>query len=105
MIASLLRGQTEVQARQGDKAASLKTGREALALLKSLASQDPDDLEVQTNIALVQWRLAGLEGGGVTWSDVVATFESLQKRGGLSAAGIDMLDRARALQALQAAAR
>jgi tetratricopeptide (TPR) repeat protein len=90
----------DVQTARGKLDAALKTYQDSLAIREKLAAQDLSNAEWQRDVWVSMWRLAQMEGSGVSWTEVLARMEAMKARGVLLPTDEPFLEQARA-QAVQ----
>lgn len=74
----------EVRRMAGDVAGAREAFSESLALSKKLAAQDVANPAAQREVWVALWRLAQIEGSGVSWREVAETMGQMASSGGLS---------------------
>ena len=89
----------DVQVARGDLDAALQAYRDSLAIREKLAAQDPGNAGWQRDLWVSLWRLARMEGTGVTWAQVLEKMEAMKARGVLLPTDEPYLEQARTLAA------
>ena len=86
----------DVQSAQGNLDAALKAYQDGLAIRERLAAQDPSNAGWQRDVWVSMWRLAQIDGGGVSWTEVLERMEAMKARGVLLPTDEPLLEQARA---------
>jgi tetratricopeptide (TPR) repeat protein len=89
----------DVQRARGKLDAALKAYEDGLDIREKLAAQDPSNTDWQRDLWVLMWRFAQMEGGGVSWADVLARMEAMKARGVLLPTDEPFLEQARTLAA------
>jgi len=89
-----------VQRARGDFDAALKAYQDSHAIFENLAAQDPSNADWQRDLWVSMWRLAQMDGGGVSWAQVLEKMEAMRAHGVLLPTGEPFLEQARS-QAVQ----
>jgi tetratricopeptide (TPR) repeat protein len=66
---------------RGDTTGARQAYEEVLAITRRLAAAEPDSADIQRDLWLGMWRLADIGGSSVSWADVKAQMEALDRRG------------------------
>ena len=99
-VADVALGDVLVQA--GDLAGAKARFDESLKVSEQLAEQNPGSAEAQRDVWVSMWRLANMEGGGVTWVQVLKRMEAMKARGVMLPTDEPFLKKARTLAAQHA---
>jgi hypothetical protein len=94
--ATVALGVGSVQRARGNLDAALKAYQDGLAIRQKLAAQDPSNSEWQRDVWVSMWRLAAIDGGGVSWTEVLERMEAMKARGVLLPTDEPFLEQARA---------
>jgi len=70
---------------------------DSLKIAERLAKQSPDSAEAQRDVWVSMWRMPQLQGGGVTWAEVLAKLEEMKECGTLSPGDEPLRQQAREL--------
>jgi hypothetical protein len=81
----------------GDLGGAKARFEDSLKIAERLAKQSA---EAQRDVWVSMWRLAQLQGGGVTWAQVLAKLEEMKERGTLSPGDKPLRQQARAGEGL-----
>ena len=84
---------------QGNLAPALDSYRASLAIAERLAQADPGNAGWQRDVWVSLWRLAKIEGTGVSWAQVLERMEAMRARGVLLPTDEPYLEQARTLAA------
>ena len=84
---------------RGDLEGALSRYQKALEIQKRLAAQDLSNAGWQRDLWVSMYRLAIMEGSGVSWAEVLARMEAMKARGVLLPKDEPLLEQARAHQA------
>jgi tetratricopeptide (TPR) repeat protein len=85
-----------IQQAQGKLADALKSYQRRHDIISALSEQDPSNTGWQRDVWVSMWRLAQIEGGGVSWAEVLARMEAMKARGVLLPTDEPFLEQARA---------
>ncbi len=79
----------------GELSAAGMAFAQRLAITQGLARAEPRNAQAQRDVRVTMFKLAGLPGATVQWSDLVAQLEALAAKGPLARPDQEMLDEAR----------
>ncbi len=85
----------EMQLAQHDPIGALKAYDEVLGISRAVAKADPGSAEAQRDLWVILFKLAGLRGSSVRWSEVVRQILALEAQGMLTAPDRPFLEQAR----------
>ena len=71
----------DVRRSQGDLAGALESYLAGHNIARKLTAQDPGNAKWQRELAVLTWRLALIDGGGVTWHQVADAWQAMEDRG------------------------
>jgi tetratricopeptide (TPR) repeat protein len=89
----------DVLVAQGNLGPALDSYRASLAIRERLAQADPGNAGWQRDLWVSLWKLAQVEGTGVTWAQVLEKMEAMKARGVLLQTDEPFLEQARTLAA------
>jgi len=86
----------DVLVKAGDLAGAKARFEACLGVSEKLAAQNPGSAEAQRDVWVSMWRMAKMEGSGVSWALVLARMQAMKDRGVLFPADEQFLEQARA---------
>jgi tetratricopeptide (TPR) repeat protein len=87
----------DVLVKAGDLSGAKARFEASLEVMERLAAANPGSAEAQRDVWVSLWRLANMEGSGVTWDRVLARMEEMKARGTLLPTDEGFLEQARQL--------
>ena len=83
----------------GDLEGAKTRFEEGLKIAERLAEKNPGSAQAQRDVWISMWRLAEMDGSGVTWVEVLQRMEAMKARGVFLPTDEKLLEQARTLAA------